>query len=83
MTAEQLKASVLQLAIEGRLVPPLEEDPAVSLDVEEPENVPFAIPEKWKWVRLGDVGSWKAGATPNRTKSEYYINGTIPWLKTG
>ena len=83
MTAEQLKASVLQMAIEGRLVPQLEEEPAVSLDVEEPDDVPFAIPEKWKWVRLGEVGSWKAGATPNRTKSEYYINGTIPWLKTG
>ncbi len=55
MTAEQLKASVLQMAIEGRLVPQLEEEPAVSLDVEEPDDVPFAIPEKWKWVRLGEL----------------------------
>ena len=57
MTAEQLKASVLQMAIEGRLVPQLEEEPAVSLDVEEPDDVPFAIPEKWKWCSLLDVAT--------------------------
>ena len=68
MTAEQLKASVLQMAIEGRLVPQLEEEPAVSLDVEESDDVPFAIPEKWKWVRLGDIFTLQAGKFINASE---------------
>ena len=47
------------------------------------DEIPFAIPENWKWVRLGEIGIWEAGTTPSRSKSEYYINGKIPWVKTG
>ncbi|WGE90747.1 restriction endonuclease subunit S [Actinobacillus genomosp. 1] len=47
------------------------------------DEVPFEIPENWCWVRLGEIGNWGAGATPNRHKPKYYENGTIPWLKTG
>ena len=46
------------------------------------DEIPYEIPESWKWVRLGNVGSWSAGATPSRTQAEYY-GGKIPWLKTG
>ncbi|MEE3701505.1 restriction endonuclease subunit S [Mannheimia haemolytica] len=46
------------------------------------DEVPFEIPQNWTWVRLGEVGDWSSGATPNRHNPEYY-NGTIPWLKTG
>lgn len=46
-------------------------------------EVPFEIPANWKWIRVGEVGSWSAGATPSRRKERYYHNGTIPWLKTG
>ena len=45
--------------------------------------MPFEIPEKWKWVQLGNIGRWKAGGTPSRSNKDYYNNGTIPWLKTG
>ena len=47
------------------------------------EEKPFDIPDSWEWVRLGEVANWAAGATPSRKKQEYYLNGTIPWLKTG
>ncbi|WP_419844454.1 restriction endonuclease subunit S, partial [Actinobacillus pleuropneumoniae] len=47
------------------------------------DEVPFEIPENWCWVRLGEIGNWGAGATPNRHEPKYYENGTIPWLKTG
>ena len=46
------------------------------------DEVPFEIPERWEWVRLGSIGDWGSGATPSRTTPEYY-NGNIPWLKTG
>ena len=45
-------------------------------------KVPFEIPDSWEWVRLGNIGVWRSGSTPNRTKAEYY-GGNIPWLKTG
>ena len=44
---------------------------------------PFEIPESWEWCKLGDVGNWSAGTTPNRSNCKYYENGTVPWLKTG
>jgi type I restriction enzyme S subunit len=46
------------------------------------DEKPFEIPESWEWVRLGEIGSWSAGATPSRTRPDYY-GGNIPWLKTG
>ena len=46
------------------------------------EEIPFEIPDNWKWVRLGEIGDWGSGATPSRTNPEYY-GGDIPWLKTG
>ena len=55
MNAESLRASILQEAIQGRLVPQLESEPAVEQIGKAPEDVPFAIPEKWKWCNFGDV----------------------------
>lgn len=34
-------------------------------------------------ARLGDVFTITSGGTPDKKKSEYYANGTIPWVKTG
>ena len=53
MNAEQLKASILQQAIEGKLVPQLDSEGSVEQIGDAPEEVPFAIPEKWKWFTLG------------------------------
>ena len=47
------------------------------------DEIPFDIPENWRWTKLGLIGDWGAGATPDRGKAEYYKNGTIPWIKTG
>lgn len=45
-------------------------------------NVPFEVPDGWVWTTLGNIGTWQAGGTPNRSNKEYY-GGNIPWLKTG
>ena len=106
MTAQELKNSILQLAVQGKLVEQrLEEGTAKELlsqikaEKEQlikdkkikkekllpeitDEEKPFDIPETWIFVRVGEIGSWSAGATPSRHKQEYY-NGDIPWLKTG
>ena len=101
-----MQKSILQMAIQGKLVPQLPEEgtgeelfqqiqaekqrliKAGTIKKEKPlpeiteDEIPFDIPETWKWVRVGEVGSWSAGATPSRTQTEYY-GGNIPWLKTG
>ena len=106
MTAQDLKNSILQLAIQGKLVEQRAEEGTAKelleqikaeneqlikekkIKKEKPlpeiteEEIPFEIPESWEWVRVGQIGSWSAGATPSRTNLEYY-DGTIPWLKTG
>ena len=82
MTAGQLKASILQMAIQGKLV---EQRPDEGTGEElykeiqaekkrlikvgrikkgkelasiDDEDIPFDIPETWKWVRLGDISSY-------------------------
>ena len=46
-------------------------------------EAPFTIPSTWAWVKLGDIGEWKAGSTPSRAKPDFYVDGEILWLKTG
>ena len=38
---------------------------------------------EYKMVRLGDVCEIQSGGTPSRSKTEYWKNGTIPWVKIG
>ena len=106
MTPQELKSSILQLAVQGKLVEQRPEEGTAEelfqqiqeekqrlikegkIKKEKPlpeiteDEVPFDIPENWKWVRTGNIGSWASGATPSRTNPDYY-GGNIPWLKTG
>lgn len=106
MNAQDLKNSILQLAVQGKLVEQRAEEGTAKelleqikaekeklikekkIKKEKPlpeiteDEIPFEIPESWEWMRVGDVGSWSAGATPSRQHPEYY-EGEIPWLKTG
>ncbi|MBR3073459.1 restriction endonuclease subunit S [Fibrobacter sp.] len=47
------------------------------------DEIPFEIPETWAWTRMGNIGSWGAGATPAKGNPAFYKDGEIPWLVTG
>lgn len=51
-------------------------------DIQE-EEIPFDIPENWRWEKVGNICDCGAGATPTRSDRRFYDNGTIFWLKTG
>ena len=44
MTAQDLKNSILQQAIQGKLLPPISDNEKT-----------FDIPDSWQWVRLGEI----------------------------
>jgi type I restriction enzyme S subunit len=46
------------------------------------DEIPFDLPQGWVYSKLNNLGDWGAGATPNRSRSEYY-GGNIPWFKSG
>ena len=122
---ENLKKSILQEAIQGKLVPHLTEDGTAKELLEQikaekqklvkegklkksalatsvifrgddnkyyeqigktcldiTEQIPFEIPNSWTWARMGQIGDWGAGSTPQRSNQDYY-GGNILWLKTG
>lgn len=77
----KLKASILQAAMQGKLVPQLDSEPAVEQigPKAAPEEVPFKLPEKWKWVQLKHLNLASfSGGTPTKNNPDYW-NGTIPW----
>ena len=45
-----------------------------------PLDTPFDIPESWEWIRFKDLVDYSMGKTPPRKETEYWINGTIPWV---
>ena len=53
--SERFKQLCLEKAVQGKLVPQLESEPEVEQIGEAPEDVPFAIPEKWKWIPFSDA----------------------------
>ena len=77
--SERFRQLCLEKAIQGKLVPQLESEPAVEQIGKAPEDVPFAIPEKWKWAHLSQAGSFVGGYTPK--EAELSDKGEIPYFK--
>jgi type I restriction enzyme S subunit len=44
------------------------------------EEIPFELPEKWQWCRLGEVVSYKLGKTPPSKDTRYWENGEYEWV---
>lgn len=46
----------------------------------EPVEGPWALPEGWRWERLGDLGAWYGGGTPSKENATFWADGSIPWV---
>lgn len=44
------------------------------------ENKIIDFASKRKIRTLGELGKWTSGGTPSKRNSEYWLNGTIPWI---
>ena len=81
MTPQELKSSILQLAIQGKLVEQRPEEgtandlldslPKLKKTAEpfDDENIPFEIPESWTWVHLNQIAESSLGKTLDKAKN--------------
>lgn len=103
---EDMKKSILQYAIQGKLVEQRPEEGTGEelyqqiqaekkrlikegkIKKEKPlpeiveDEIPFDIPESWKWVRLGCIFTTSSGTTPSKSNFEYYSKSDFNWVRT-
>lgn len=72
----QIQAEKQQLIKEGKIK---KEKPLPEIVEDE---IPFDIPESWKWVRLSTIGITQTGNTPSKSHPEY-IGIDIPFITPG
>jgi type I restriction enzyme S subunit len=101
---EEMKKSVLQAAMQGKLTKQLETDSSVDellkkiaeekatliaegkIKKEKPlaeiteEEIPFDIPETWRWCRLGVIGTFLRGSGIKRTET---VSEGFPCIRYG
>ncbi|MTI71435.1 MAG: hypothetical protein FH751_14410 [Firmicutes bacterium] len=41
------------------------------------------VPKSWEVKKIEKIADTTSGGTPKRNNKKYYINGKIPWIKTG
>ena len=44
------------------------------------DEIPFDIPEGWKWYRIGELFNIVNGFTPLKSNLEFWTDGDIPWF---
>ena len=110
MTPQELKSSILQLAIQGKLVEQRPEEgtgeelyqqiqaekqkliKAGKIKKEKPlpeiaeDEIPFDIPESWKWVHIGELFQHNTGKALNSSNKdgqplEYITTSNVYWNK--
>jgi type I restriction enzyme S subunit len=50
---------------------------------EAPARDASELPEGWTWSSIDQLAEVGTGATPNRSKTEYWTDGDVPWVTSG
>ncbi len=81
-------ASQLLLRIQAdkvRLVADKKLRPEKPLPKITPDEIPFGIPQGWKWCRMGEAGIFQRGKSKHRPRNDprLFEDGNIPFVQTG
>ena len=71
---QQIQAEKQKLIKEGKIK---KEKPLPEITEDE---IPFELPENWRWIRLHELGSFSSGKTPSMSETSYWANGTVSWI---
>lgn len=85
MIPQELKASILQLAIQGKLVEHFASELPVAVDTSFCGDTSdfFEIPENWKWLSIKDVASVNTGLSFKKQDQRDSNNGSLRVLRGG
>ena len=75
---ERIKAEKERLIKEGKIKG--SKKSAKTSDTPHYGNVPFEVPDNWKWCKLEDIVSFGGGKTPSMDNKEYWHNGNHLWV---
>ncbi|MDO4460824.1 MAG: hypothetical protein Q4C42_12245, partial [Clostridia bacterium] len=85
MTPQELKASILQRAIEGKLVENNSDETPVTIDSTFTGATDdfFELPDNWKWCAFKDVVNIVTGLSFKKQDQKDSSNGTLRVLRGG
>ena len=78
MDIQTLKDKIIQLAIQGKLVPQDKNDEPIGNFIKRDKNnskisedeMPYEIPNNWEWIKIGDIGKIFNGNSINKKLKE-------------
>lgn len=70
---KQIKAEKEQLIKDGKI----KKEKPLSPIIE--DEIPYKLPNGWKWVKFGSIVNYNIGRTPSRKEPTYWRN-DIPWV---
>ncbi|MFP1760034.1 restriction endonuclease subunit S [Lonsdalea quercina] len=76
---KEIEAGKQRLVQEGKIKKPKPLPPITK------EEKPYILPQRWEWVRLGNVGAFERGRSKHRPRNDkrLFEHGTYPFVQTG
>ena len=70
---QKLRQLILNHAFQGTLIPSnSDENPSIEKTNVTQEQMPFKLPQNWRWVYLPEIANYNIGKTPSTKNSSYW-----------